>query len=400
MIILGIETSCDETAVSVVEATGGLKRPRFRSLAHLVASQAALHARWGGVVPNLAKREHARNLLPLLTEALETAGLARHDATRRQQLTVGEADQVRQILEREPELLDQFLQVMPSLKRPAVDLIAVTQGPGLEPALWVGINLAKALSLVWQIPVVPINHLEGHILSVLIDLEAPTSFGRRGCFRFPALALLISGGHTELVLIKDWLKYRRLGQTRDDAVGEAFDKVARLLGLPYPGGPEISRLAAKADSSSSKTYNLKPKTYSLPRPMLNSPDYDFSFSGLKTAVRYLVEKEAPLSQMTRAAIAHEFQQAAIEVLLAKTTRAVKQFKPATLVIAGGVAANQELRRQFTETLGGDFPNCQLLISSHQLSTDNATMIAVAGYFRAQTKIKPNPNFAAHGTMAL
>lgn len=388
MKILGIETSCDESAVSVVAAGGDLKQPKFKVLAHLVSSQVALHAKWGGVVPSLAKREHAKNLLPLLQEVLVTAGLnSSHRRRTRDQLTIDEADQVRRLLEREPELLEQFLLVIPKIKRPEIDLIAVTQGPGLEPALWVGINLAKALSLVWQIPVAPINHLEGHLVSVLAAVNKPA---RSQKVNFPILALLVSGGHTELVLARDWLKYELLGQTRDDAVGEAFDKVARILGLPYPGGPEIARLADLASGRPPEK---------LPRPMMDSPNYDFSFSGLKTAALYLVKRLAPINQLTRVEIAREFQQAVIDVLISKTARAIKEFEPKTLIIAGGVAANRVLREQFASVLEKHFPKVALLTPDLALTGDNATMIALAGFFRASEKSLLT-TFAAHGTLPL
>ena len=387
MKILGIESSCDESAVSVIEASGDTSRPKFTVLAQMIASQIKLHAEWGGVVPSLAKREHARNLLPLLVEALTQAKLTTNISHhQRDNLTIEEANQVRQILEREPELLDQFLLMVPKIKRPAIDLIAVTQGPGLEPALWVGINLAKALSLVWQIPVVPINHLEGHILSPLVELGKTKS----QLVHFPLLALLVSGGHTELVLSNDWLDYRLIGQTRDDAVGEAFDKVARILGLPYPGGPEIGRLAELASGHPPEK---------LPRPMINSGDYDFSFSGLKTAVLYLVKKLGTLDQLTRVEIAREFQQAVIDVLITKTANAIKEYQPQTLVIAGGVVANKVLREQFTIVVKKHFPKVKLIMPELALATDNATMIALAGYFRAKDKLGDN-DFVAHGTLPL
>jgi N6-L-threonylcarbamoyladenine synthase len=188
----------------------------------------------------------------------------------------------------------------------------------------------------------------------------------------PALALLVSGGHTELVLMRDWLQYQIIGQTRDDAVGEAFDKVARLLGLPYPGGPEIGKLANQFDHKTTKAFEL-------PRPMLHSGDLNFSFSGLKTAVLYLIKKIAPLDKHTKNAIAHEFQQAVIDVLLAKTITAINQHQPSTLIIAGGVAANTELITQFKNKLATEYPQLKLLTPSRALSGDNATMIAIAGY---------------------
>jgi N6-L-threonylcarbamoyladenine synthase len=359
VIILAIETSCDETAISLVEGSGEFAAPSFRTLAHLVSSQVKLHAAWGGVVPMLAKREHARNIVPLLEQALKEGKLLKKT---QRVVSAEERAQISEILTREPELLLQLLLFLASHDRPQIDAIAVTKGPGLEPALWVGINLARALSAFWHIPLVAVDHMEGHILSPLAEKSE---------IRFPALALLISGGHTELVLMKDWLQYEVLGRTRDDAVGEAFDKVARVLGLPYPGGPEIGRLAANAGPGELPA--------PLPRPMIHSGDLDFSFSGLKTAVLYLVQKNP---EIDKALVAREFQNAVIEVLLAKTKRALEQNNIATLIIGGGVVANQELKNRFSEMIAQDFPHTTLLTPTHALSTDNATMIGIAGYFHA------------------
>lgn len=371
MIILAIETSCDDSAVSIVEARGGWERPHFTTRAELVSSQTKIHAHWGGVVPMLAKREHGRNLIPLLRRALKEAGFfkgAKLKAQKtKQQLKIKKTTQ--KILEREPELLAQFEKFIPTIVPPKIDLIAVTYGPGLEPTLWVGLNLAHALGRAWKVPVLPINHLEGHLLSPLANNQP---------LKFPALALIVSGGHTELILARDWLKYEIIGQTRDDAVGEAFDKVARLLGLPYPGGPAISKLAKK-------TVGHEVSKFGLPRPMINSGDLDFSFSGLKTAVLYLVKKIPKLTPTIKAAIAREFQQAAIDVLLKKTLGAADQHQPQTLIVAGGVAANQELRQQFSAAFVAHHPEIKLVFPSPVLSTDNATMIAAAGYIRALAK---------------
>ncbi len=387
MKILAIETSCDETAVSVINAQGGLNRPKFEILAHLVASQADLHAPYGGVVPSLAKREHGRNLIPLLIAALKQAKLTNPGSRQRDNLTIGLAEQVRQIFDHESELLERFLTVIPGIKAPAIDLLAVTQGPGLEPALWTGINFARALSLVWNIPLLPINHLEGHALAVLNNNHK---------INFPALVLLISGGHTQLVLMKDWLRYQTIGETRDDAAGEAFDKVARILDLPYPGGPQIARLASLGTPK---------EAYRLPRPMINTNDFDFSFSGLKTAALYLVKKIQPLTQITKTEIAYEFQQAVIDVLIHKTLQAVKRYQPKTLIVGGGVANNVELGKQLERKLTQEYPKTTLLLPTPDLSTDNATMIAIAAYCRSlkypKTKTqKKSPTIVARGTLPL
>src|SRR3989344_7855337 len=251
MFILSIETSCDETALSIIETDGTLPSVTFRVLADNTLSQIAVHKEYGGVFPMLAKREHARSLVPLFIKTLQDAGF--YKKTSRHVIESPLRKDFRDILDHEPELFAQFITEIPHVDRPPFDAIAVTRGPGLEPALWVGLNFAKALSLIWKIPVIPVNHMEGHLLSPLLTRIAPETSSRekkrneredvRYTFApatFPLLGLLVSGGHTELVLMHDWGAYEVIGETRDDAVGEAFDKVARMLGLPYPGGPEIS----------------------------------------------------------------------------------------------------------------------------------------------------------------
>jgi N6-L-threonylcarbamoyladenine synthase len=353
MIILAIETSCDETAIAVLKAN----KKKFEILSNIVASQIKIHAPWGGVVPNLAKREHIKNLPIVLKKSLAQA----------------------------------------KINPKKIDLMAVTVGPGLEPSLWTGINFAKELAKKWHKPLIGINHLEGHIFSVFLKEKS---------FKFPAMALLVSGGHTELVLIKDWLKYKVIGQTRDDAAGEAFDKVAKMLGLPYPGGPEVAKMAErfKFQDSSFKI--------SLPRPMINSKDYDFSFSGLKTAVLYLLkdlragkfgsriisldvrDKGNQFPSPLIAQICAEFQQAVIDVLISKTIRAAKEYKVKTVILGGGVAANKELRKQL-----GNKTN--LLLPEIKFTTDNAAMIAVAAYFRAlKEKVKNSKKLEANGNLTL
>ena len=235
MKILAIETSCDETAMAIVEAKNGLKNPNFKIVHNLVSSQVKIHRPFGGVVPNLAKREHLKNLPVLLKRTMK------HE--------------------------DRNL-----------DLIAVTVGPGLEPALYTGVNFAKDLAKKWKKPIIGINHLEGHLYSFLLEQKTKSYKLQVTSYKnmFPAVALIVSGGHTMLLLMKDLVHWRKLGETRDDAVGEAFDKVAKILGLPYPGGPELEKLAKKGN----------PTAINFPRPMLNQKNYDFSFSGLKTAVLY------------------------------------------------------------------------------------------------------------------
>ena len=383
MIILSIETSCDETAISIVEADGGFTAPKFKILAHCVSSQVKLHAEWGGVVPNLAKREHARNIIPLAQEALAQANLLQKLDQTESKISLEKREKLAQILAREPEVLQHILDFTAQYRAPKFDVIAFTRGPGLEPALWVGVNTARVLSCVWEAPSVPVDHMEGHFLSPLANSANYNTL-------FPALALLISGGHTELVLSKNWLEYQKLGQTRDDAVGEAFDKVARILGLPYPGGPEIGKLAEQANEKID---------FKLPRPMISSGDLDFSFSGLKTAVLYLVQKNPDIP---KPAIAREFQQAVIDVLLSKTIKAIQEHSPKSVIIAGGVANNQELIKQFSAKISQDFPTIQLLVPETKLTTDKATMLAIAGYFHALKNefVKEGEEITADGNLQL
>lgn len=374
--ILAIETSCDETALALVRATGA----RIRVLATIVSSQAALHAAWGGVVPNLAKREHQKNLVPLLLQALNESTkkdtrFKIYDLRKKtdDKYLTSNILHLTSILEREPELLSQFKKDILPLKKPNIDTIAVTQGPGLEPALWVGVNFARALSYVWGMPLVGINHMEGHVASALLKKTA--SHYSLKPVRYPALALLVSGGHTELVLIKKPLSYEIIGETRDDAAGEAFDKVARILGLGYPGGPFISIEAGKF-----KDFGDPISEIHLPRPMMNSKDFDFSFSGLKTAVLYLVrdlEKQGANIKKLRPVICNEFQNAVVEVLVAKTIRAAKQYKVKTILLGGGVAANKELQKRLAAESKSELPSIHLHIPDANVTGDNALMIAAA-----------------------
>ncbi len=373
MKILGIETSCDETALSLIEMSGNKKTPTYKLLAKALISQIDIHKEYGGVFPALAKREHSKNLIPLFHKILKNSKmLIKRPSSAK--ATEGKED-ISKTLEREPELLKAFLDLIPKIERPNIDAIAVTYGPGLEPALWVGINFAKALSETWDIPVISVNHMEGHIMSALIQkTNGPAK--KLKSLGGPALSLLISGGHTELVLInKDW-KYETIGKTRDDAVGESFDKVARMLDFPYPGGPEISALAEKARKKK------LPHTITLPRPMISSKDYDFSFSGLKTAVLYTLKKIPKITHTIKEEISREFEDATTEVLIAKTSRAIKEYKIKTLIVAGGVVANTHIRKSF-EKLAKENLKLKLYIPEQFLSTDNAIMIAVAGFFHAK-----------------
>lgn len=388
MNILAIETSCDETALAVVSAenerndSGDSTAPTFTTVASALHSQADMHAQYGGVFPAMAKREHASNFVPLLEHIKQTCAWTSGDTT------VDEKT-VRDILEREPELADGLIDFLKNTPAPDIEAITVTSGPGLEPALWVGINAARAIALTWNIPLVPTNHMEGHISSVLLSASSSTISSAphpaTSSTAFPAVALLISGGHTELVETTTWGTYTIIGQTRDDAVGEAYDKVARMLGLPYPGGPHVSRLAQeyrdRAGDTTTTDKNTDVSPIEFPRPMLHSHDCDFSFSGLKTAVLYTVqdlEKESPIDDDTRQEIAFAFEEAVTDLLVKKTERAIQQVGARTLIVGGGVIANTYIREklgELTERLG-----IQLLLPEKDLATDNAVMIAIAGYF--------------------
>lgn len=370
MIILSIETSCDETAVSIIEANGELESPSFKVLGNALFSQIDIHKEYGGVYPMLAKREHAKNLPTLIKKAMVEASLyVEKEHAYPEEIW----PEIKKILSREEGLFEGLKKTLEKINKPEIDVISVTSGPGLAPALWVGVSCAEALGKLWNIPVMPINHMEGHIVSILIENndERPVEF--------PALALLISGGHTELVEIETWGKYKILGETMDDAVGEAFDKTARQLGLPYPGGPQISRIAEEA-----RTGNLK-HTAKFPRPMIHSDNLNFSFSGLKTSVLYYIRDNFndanPMSESNKADIAREFEDAVVDVLLTKTKKALDNTGSKTLIIAGGVIANKKIRSVFTE-LEKEYNGLVVKIPTNLLATDNSLMIACATYFNA------------------
>jgi N6-L-threonylcarbamoyladenine synthase len=288
---------------------------------------------------------------------------------------------IEKALDREPELLKQFPALF-DIKKPSIDRIAVTSGPGLEPALWVGINFTKALSILWDVEVVPVNHMGGHFLAPLAENKK---------IEFPALGLLISGGHTELVLAKSPVSYKLLGRTRDDAAGEAYDKTARILGLPYPGGPLIANLAEKA-----RKENLPvDPSFALPRPMIHTKEIEFSFSGLKTAVLYMAKKFPVIDEKAKESIAREFEEAVKDVLVSKTARALKEQKPKTLLIGGGVSANTYIKKHLEKLAKEN--GVAFLASSKTLATDNAIMIGVAGYF---AKPKVLGSIKAEGNLEL
>lgn len=375
MIILGIETSCDETALALIETRENNGVSECKVIASIIHSQAELHSAYGGVFPNLAKREHEKNLIPLfhklLIEAKEflpksskTADIKSFDKAFRERYEP-----------QNPELVGAFLGANFLNDIPAIDMIAVTEGPGLEPALWVGIVFAEMLSQVWSMPLHAVDHMEGHIVGSLLPSDIANSVWHKlHEVSYPALALLISGGHTEFVSIDNPGSYKVVGATLDDAVGEAFDKSARLLGLSYPGGPHISFLAQKAKDEGVKA------PVSLPRPMIHSKDLNFSFSGLKTAVLYATrtaprDKDGNIDEIWKKGLALELEEAIVETLDRKLRDALEQTGAKTLILGGGVSANRMIREKLSQTskeLG-----VNILLPSPTITGDNAIMIALA-----------------------
>lgn len=381
MRILSIETSCDETAIALLEATGDFPNATYAVLAHALFSQIDIHKEYGGVFPAVAKREHARTLVPMLQKVVADSNVA----VIPQRLSDEQKKKLNEILEREFDLAQALCIFIEGVGIPEVDLISVTQGPGLEPALWVGINFAKALGEVADIPVIPINHMEGHIISSVFDGTKIANV------QFPAISLLISGGHTEIIYMESWEKRVKIGATRDDAIGEAFDKTARMLGFPYPGGPEISIRAAHARDEHI------PVPFSLPRPMLNTDDFDFSFSGIKTAVRYGIEK-ITLDDDTRAGVAREFEDAVTTVLVKKTLGAIEKYNARSLIIGGGVIANKYIRSEFENALRDT--DAILYVPDTKLATDNAIMIALAAHEAFSQNIIHSPIITANGNWSV
>jgi N6-L-threonylcarbamoyladenine synthase len=386
--ILAIETSCDETAASVVDCQGELSHLKAEVISHVVHSQAALHAEYGGVFPSLAKREHAKNMAAVVADAVKPV------ASEGAPVEVDEGVEAyfRETLSREGNLADSLLDLVRQTPKPAIDLVSVTQGPGLEPALWVGISAAKCLARAWGVPVVGADHMLGHIAAAQIGRETPVPF--------PALACLASGGHTEIAWAQGWDKLEVIGETRDDAIGEAYDKVARVLGLPYPGGPEVSKLAAAERANPSGYFSdLK-----LPRPMMNSGDLDFSLSGLKTAVLYAMRDQARLgggavSEEFRAAIAREFEEAVTDVLAAKVGMACEERDPKSVIAGGGVFANAYIRGRLADVAR----ECaaEPIFTPAELATDNATMVALSGYIRFLSHGPDSPDaIRANGSQRL
>ena len=324
MLILGIESSCDETGLALYDSESGL-------IGHVLNSQVDLHRLYGGVVPELASRDHIRFILPLLDELFNKTN--------------------KNVTE--------------------LDAIAYTKGPGLSGALLVGASVAESLAMSLDIPTIPIHHLEGHLLSPFLENDQPA---------FPFLALLVSGGHSQLIHVRELGDYEIIGDTLDDAAGEAFDKSAQLLGLGYPGGAALSNLASTGSSF-----------YSLPKPLINSDDLNFSFSGLKTAVLNLVKKEQPLDETKKANIAYAFQESITDVLTKKCLKALNEKNLSCLVVSGGVGANRQLRDKLKSlSQKHDF---QLFFPSLEFCTDNGAMIAIAGFFRHQLSQNKNYEFS-------
>ncbi|MFZ2523310.1 MAG: tRNA (adenosine(37)-N6)-threonylcarbamoyltransferase complex transferase subunit TsaD [Minisyncoccia bacterium] len=397
MKILSIETSCDETAVSLVEASGGTESPTFKVLGNSLFSQIDIHKEYGGVYPNIAKREHAKNLPFILKQVLEQSETLnlKSEITKNPKETENIWKKIKEITKREYGLYEGMRKVLENIEKPNIDVISVTTGPGLAPALWVGISFAKALEELWGITVIPANHMEGHIASILIESDDKRKI------EFPALAMLISGGHTEFVYIKNWGEYEIIGQTLDDAVGEAFDKVARMLGLEYPGGPKVSRLANDA------LVENAPKLAKFTRPMIKSDDLNFSFSGLKTQVLYYIRdltqnNTLELSDDNKKDIAREFETTVIDVLMTKTKNALDRYAIKTLVVAGGVIASQKIAQSFS-SLEAEYQGLTVKLPTKQLSTDNSLMIASATYINLcihPELLNKNHNIIANGNSRL
>lgn len=422
MKILAIETSCDDTGISILEIKGN-KSPSFDVLSNIISSQIEVHKKYGGVYPALAKREHQKNLVPALKISLKEAELLKvKNLKLKNKKSNIKLKTLKGILGREEFLCKKLISFFEKYEKPntegpdkgGIDLIAVTNGPGLEPCLWVGVNFAKALSYFWDIPVVSVNHIESHILVNFLKKQ-PASGHRHnshdrvksdnGLPLFPAICLVVSGGHTQIILMEKIGKYKILGETRDDAAGECFDKCAKILGLGYPGGPVIAKLASTAPRCRTSGQ--------LPRPMINTKDYDFSFSGLKTAVLYTWRKiEATLNssdrlekELMQKQMAAEIQQAIIDVLIKKTIKAAKDYKVKTIILGGGVSANQELRKQFQSAVTRHCEesrsterrsNLSLIFPPENLSTDNALMTAITGFYHQKEKINPSSPAGSSG----
>ena len=345
MVILAIETSCDETAVSIVK----FNRDKVEVLSNIISSQVKMHNKFGGVVPSLASRMHLKNMVPVLKRAFKKA----------------------------------------NINKDKIDYIVITKGPGLIPALMIGVNTAKTLSYALNKPLVGVHHIEGHIYanwlkeSIKHALESHRGSKAHKVYKvkndfklwkpeFPILCLTVSGGHTQIILMRKSLSYKIIGETVDDAAGEAFDKVAKILGFGYPGGPLIEKIAKKGNKN----------RFKFTRPMINSKDYNFSFSGLKTAVLYEVRSRdrKDCNDQYKQDVAASFQQAVIDVLISKTIRAAKKYNVKNIILGGGVSANKELQKQLKKFIDKEMSNTKYQILNTKLSTDNALMIAIAAYY--------------------
>lgn len=342
MYILGLESSCDESAAAVLEAKGA----KTTILSNVIASQINIHAQYGGVVPEIAAREHVLHILPTIDEALKEAKLEARDLT----------------------------------------AIAVTQGPGLVSSLLAAIETAKSLSLIWKKPIIPVHHIIGHIYASFINTDPLP--------RFPIIALVVSGGHSNLILMDEHYSFKVIGETRDDAAGEAYDKAAKMMGLSYPGGPIIANLAQEFRNSANKSQ------IDLPRPMLNSADFDFSFSGLKTALLYKLQKDNTWKERIPE-YCYAFESAIIETLVHKSLKAIKKYDAKSFILAGGVAANKALRAEISSKIKTNSNKTRIFLPDLAYTTDNAAMIAAAGYYNYYknkdksfinySKLKVNPN---------
>jgi len=369
MLILGIETSCDETAVAQVQDGRHI-------ITNHISSSAEIHAATGGIIPEQAARQQLKSLLPLLSHTLKQTNLT----------TKGKGDSD---LARQGELRS----VASGGNRrcpPEIDAIAITTGPGLIGSLLVGTETAKALAYLWQKPLIPVNHLIAHIYANWIKTKITPGVAERTPLEwnpptFPALALVVSGGHTDLVLMKNHDSLKLLGTTRDDAAGEAFDKTARILGLPYPGGPALSQLAQKGQD-----------TYHLPRPLSHQPTLDWSFSGLKTAVYHLARQENP--PLHPANLAASIEAAITDILVEKTLQAARKYRPPSLLLSGGVAANRRLREKMSLGIGNLSFNINLYIPPPSLCTDNAAIVAAAAYYHHHPI--PWPKVTAHPSLTI
>ena len=368
MNILSIETSCDETSIAIVRGKKtNENNAEFELLAHVLHSQIEQHVEFGGVYPNVARREHANHISNLVTLALTEAGIKSEEGE--QNYSNDKLHTITQWSDREPELHRRLIQMCWSFRNNIdsfVDVITVTTGPGLAPALWIGVNTAKTLSFLWNKPVVAVNHMAGHALSSLYPTKQ---------INYPALSLLVSGGHTEIVLMKSPTDFTKIGKTLDDAAGEAFDKVARMLGFDYPGGPEISRFA-NLHREQLPHYTHQ---YNLPLPMQHSGDLNFSFSGLKTAAKNIINS-SNLDASFKLSFAREFEEVVTKILLIKLAKALTDHPVNTVCCGGGVFANSYLRNQLK--LFSEKESIELLFPPIGLSGDNAIMIAMAGFWQA------------------